>query len=55
MQNFPKPLIRISSPFSSVFFIISKTDSMRPADLALGRSSRLWTESVRWALVMVID
>ena len=38
-----------------LFFIMSKTDSTRLAHLALGRSSRLWTESVRWALVIVID
>jgi hypothetical protein len=55
MQNFPKPLIRISSPFSIVFFMISKTDSTRPADFVLGSPSLLWIESARWALVMVVD
>lgn len=53
-QNFPKPLIRMSSPFASVAFMISKRDPTSSKDLDLGNPSPLRIESVRWALVRVM-
>jgi len=37
-QNFPKPDINTSSPFSRVFLMISKRDSTRSTDILLGKS-----------------
>ena len=54
-QNLPKPLIRTSSPFSSVSFMTSKRESISRAQLLFGRSSLLWTESIRSILVRAIS
>ena len=52
-QNFPKPLIRMSSPFANVAFMISRRDPTSSADLDLDNLAPFLIESVRWALVMV--
>jgi hypothetical protein len=53
-QNFPKPLIRTSTPFSRVFLMISNMVSTALADSALDRSRRLTTDLVMTSLVRVM-
>lgn len=54
-QNFPNPLMRTSSPFTSLFLIISRRDPNSSADLVLGRSRSLRIEFMRWSLVRVMN
>ena len=53
-QNFPKPLIRTSSPSASVFLMISNTDSIRSADWDLVRSKCFCTDFMIWSFVRVM-
>jgi hypothetical protein len=53
-QNFPKQLIRTSSPPSRLFLIISKVVSTALADAVLDRSSRPRTDLVMVSLVRVM-
>ena len=53
-QNFPKPLMRTSSPSCNKVLMIFRRDSMSRVACELGRSRRARIESLRWALVMVI-
>ena len=50
-QNFPNPVIRTSSPFSSVFLMISIIDSTAWTERFFGRPSWFWIEPTRCALV----
>ena len=54
MQNFPKPVISISSPFSRVFFKIAKRESTSWVERSLVKWRRSWIVLAMWALVRVM-